>query len=186
MSNKRKKYEKHPYSVRLQVVAKVLCEHLPLRTTGKMFDVNPRQVKYWVSLYSRYGEEGLRMQHRYYPVDFKYKVLQDVFENHFSIHTLHFAVYFTRSWVCRSTLQHPHSGQISRKLWRTSCRKPFSTTLYHNPDNLFIRFAHTFLRQLSHVPDGIFHTVGNDSITAIELLSLYVHFIAHDSGIDCC
>lgn len=31
----------------------------------------------------------------------------------------HFAVYFTRSWVCRSTLQHPHSGQISRKLWRT-------------------------------------------------------------------
>ena len=64
MSNKRKKYEKHPYSVRLQVVAKVLCEHLPLRTTGKMFDVNPRQVKYWVSLYSRYGEEGLRMQHR--------------------------------------------------------------------------------------------------------------------------
>jgi len=55
MSNKRKKYEKHPYSVRLQVVAKVLCEHLPLRTTGKMFDVNPRQVKYWVSLYSRYG-----------------------------------------------------------------------------------------------------------------------------------
>ena len=49
MSNKRKKYEKHPYSVRLQVVAKVLCEHLPLRTTGKMFDVNPRQVKYWVS-----------------------------------------------------------------------------------------------------------------------------------------
>ena len=91
MSNKRKKYEKHPYSVRLQVVAKVLCEHLPLRTTGKMFDVNPRQVKYWVSLYSRYGEEGLRMQHRYYPVDFKYKVLQDVFENHFSIHTPHFA-----------------------------------------------------------------------------------------------
>ena len=49
MSNKRKKYEKHPYSVRLQVVDKVLCEHLPLRTTGKMFDVNPRQVKYWVS-----------------------------------------------------------------------------------------------------------------------------------------
>ena len=45
MSNKRKKYEKHPYSVRLQVVAKVLCEHLPLRTTGKMFDVNPRQVQ---------------------------------------------------------------------------------------------------------------------------------------------
>ena len=85
MSNKRKKYEKHPYSVRLQVVAKVLCEHLPLRTTGKMFDVNPRQVKYWVSLYSRYGEEGLRMQHRYYPVDFKYKVLQDVFENHLSL-----------------------------------------------------------------------------------------------------
>lgn len=44
-----------------------------------------RQVKYWVSLYSRYGEEGLRMQHRYYPVDFKYKVLQDVFENHLSL-----------------------------------------------------------------------------------------------------
>ena len=50
-------------------------------------------------------------------------------------------------------------------------QKAFSTTLYHNPDNLFIRFAHTFLRQLSHVPDGIFHTVGNDSITAVELLS---------------
>ena len=25
------------------------------------------------------------MQHRYYPVDFKYKVLQDVFENHLSL-----------------------------------------------------------------------------------------------------
>ena len=44
MSNKRKKYQKHPYSVQLQVVTNVLCEHLPLHTVGKMFDVNPRQV----------------------------------------------------------------------------------------------------------------------------------------------
>lgn len=85
MSDKRKKYEKHPYSVRLQVVAKVLREHLPIRVTGKMFDVNPRQVKYWVDLYSLYGEEGLRMQQRYYPVEFKHKVLQDMFENHLSL-----------------------------------------------------------------------------------------------------
>ena len=85
MSEKRKKYEKHPYSVRLQVIAKVLGEHLPIRVTGKMFDVNPRQVKYWVDLYSLYGEEGLRMQQRYYPVEFKHKVLQDMFENHLTL-----------------------------------------------------------------------------------------------------
>ena len=49
----------------------------------------------------------------------------------------HFAVYFTRSWVCRSTLQHLHSGQISRKLWRAPCRKPFSNTLWDVSKNIF-------------------------------------------------
>lgn len=49
----------------------------------------------------------------------------------------HFAVYFTRSWVCRSTLQHLHSGQISRKLWRAPCRKPFSNTLWDVAKNIF-------------------------------------------------
>lgn len=49
----------------------------------------------------------------------------------------HFAVYFTRSWVCRSTLQHLHSGQISRKLWRAPCRKTFSNTLWDVSKNIF-------------------------------------------------
>lgn len=49
----------------------------------------------------------------------------------------HFAVYFTRSWVCRSTLQHLHSGQISRKLWRAPCRKPFLNTLWDVSKNIF-------------------------------------------------
>jgi len=62
MSEQRRKYEKHPYPIRLQVVSKVLTEHLPIRTTAKLFGVNSRQVKFWVVLYSRYGEESLRMQ----------------------------------------------------------------------------------------------------------------------------
>ena len=85
MSEKRMKYKKHPYSERLQIVSKVLDEHYPIRTTAKLFDVNQRQVKYWVALYSRYGEEGLRIRSRYYPVEFKYKVLQDMLENHLSL-----------------------------------------------------------------------------------------------------
>ena len=85
MSEKRMKYKKHPYSERLQIVSKVLDEHFPIRTTAKLFDANQRQVKYWVALYSRYGEEGLRMQSRYYPIEFKYKVLQDMIENHLSL-----------------------------------------------------------------------------------------------------
>lgn len=56
----------------------------------------------------------------------------------------HFAVYFTRSWVCRSTLQHLHSGQISRKLWRAPCRKPFSNTLWDVSKKHF-RNPHTLL-----------------------------------------
>jgi transposase len=85
MSEKRRRYKKHPYSDRLQIVSKVLDEHYPIRTTGKLFDANQRQVKYWVALYSRYGEEGLRMQSRYYPMEFKYKVLQDMFETHLTL-----------------------------------------------------------------------------------------------------
>jgi len=30
---------------------------------------------------------------------------------------------------CRSPLRRPHPGKIYHKLWRTSCRKPFSDTL---------------------------------------------------------
>ena len=60
-------------------------EHIPIRTTAKLFDVNQRQVKYWVALYSRYGEEGLRLESRYYPIEFKYKVLQDMLENQLSL-----------------------------------------------------------------------------------------------------
>ena len=60
-------------------------EHYPIRTTAKLFDVNPRQVKYWGALYSRYGEEGLRMQSRYYPVEYKHKALQDLLENHLTL-----------------------------------------------------------------------------------------------------
>lgn len=85
MSDKRRRYKKHPYSERLQIVLKVLDEDYPIRTAAKLFDANPRQVKYWVALYSRYGEEGLRIQPRFYPIDFKYKVLQDMFKNHLSL-----------------------------------------------------------------------------------------------------
>lgn len=85
MSEKRRSNKKHPYSKRLQIVSKVLDEHYPIRTTAKLFDVNQRQVKYWVALYSRYGEEGLRMQPRYYPLEFKYKVLQDMLENQLTL-----------------------------------------------------------------------------------------------------
>src|SRR5215510_10086340 len=85
MSEQRRKYEKHPYPIRLQVVSKVLTEHLPIRTTAKLFGVNPRQVKLWTALYSRYGEEGLRIQSRYYPLDFKHKVLHDMFNNHLTL-----------------------------------------------------------------------------------------------------
>jgi transposase len=85
MSEKHRRNKKHPYSERLQIVSKILDEHSPIRTTARLFDANQRQVKYWVALYSRYGEEGLRMQSRYYPMEFKYKVLQDMFENHLTL-----------------------------------------------------------------------------------------------------
>jgi transposase len=85
MLEKRRRYKKHLYSERLQIVLKVLDKHYPIRTTAKLFDANQRQVKYWVALYSRYGEEGLRMQSRYYPVEFKYKVLRDMLENHLTL-----------------------------------------------------------------------------------------------------
>lgn len=88
MSEKRRSNKKHPYSKRLQIVSKVLDEHYPIRTTAKLFDVNQRQVKYWVALYSRYGEEGLRMQPRYYPLEFRYKVLQDMLDNQLTRHFL--------------------------------------------------------------------------------------------------
>ena len=57
----------------------------------------------------------------------------------------HFAVYFTRSWVCRSTLQHPHSGQLTRKLWRAPCRKPFSNTSLECIKKTFSQSAHLTL-----------------------------------------
>ena len=85
MSEQRRRYKKHPYSERLQIVSKVLDEHLPIRTTAKLFDANHMQVKYMLALYSRYGEEGLRMQLRYYPIEFKYKVLQEMLENSLSL-----------------------------------------------------------------------------------------------------
>ena len=37
--------------------------------------------------------------------------------------------YILPEFGCRSPLWCPHSGKISHKLWRTSCRKPFSNTL---------------------------------------------------------
>ncbi|GHT71542.1 hypothetical protein FACS1894174_07750 [Bacteroidia bacterium] len=40
MSDKRRRYKKHPYSERLQVVSKVLDERFPIRTTAKLFDAN--------------------------------------------------------------------------------------------------------------------------------------------------
>lgn len=76
MSEKLRNNKKHPYSKRLQIVSKVLDEHYPICTTAKLFDTNQRKVKYWGALYSRYGEEGLQMQPRHYPLEFKYKVLR--------------------------------------------------------------------------------------------------------------
>ncbi|KAA6329677.1 hypothetical protein EZS27_021549, partial [termite gut metagenome] len=60
MSETGKKYKKHDYSKRLKIVAKVLEDHLPVRTAARLFEVDSMQVKYWVAMYSRYGEEGLR------------------------------------------------------------------------------------------------------------------------------
>jgi transposase len=85
MSETGKKYKKHDYSKRLQIVAKVLEDHLPVRTAARLFEVDSMQVKYWVAMYSRYGEEGLRMRTKYYPGDFKYKVLYDLFENQLTL-----------------------------------------------------------------------------------------------------
>ena len=38
--------------------------------------------------------------------------------------------YILSEFGCRSSLRQPNSGEISHKLWRTSCRKPFPNTLW--------------------------------------------------------
>ena len=54
---------------------------------------------------------------------------QSMFEKSFLQHARRNLRYILPSFSCRSPLRRLHSGEISRKLRRTSCRKHFSNTL---------------------------------------------------------
>ena len=51
-------------------------------------------------------------------------------------------------------------------------------------DDLFIRLRHTLVREASDIADRVFHSLGDDTVAAIELVSLLKHFITEDPCID--
>ena len=57
---------------------------------------------------------------------------QSVFEKAFPQSARPTLQYILLEFSCHSPLRCPHPGKIFHKLWRTSCRKPFSNTLQVN------------------------------------------------------
>ena len=56
--------------------------------------------------------------------------------------------------------------------------------LYHQLYDLIIRFLHAISCQLTDTHDGFLNIAANNTLSAIELLSLLIHHTAHDAGIN--
>ncbi len=82
----KRQYKKHTFEDRLLAVQKVLNEHVSVREASKIIGADHMQVKYWVSMYERYGESGLRMRNFSYSGEFKTKVIEDMYKNRLTLY----------------------------------------------------------------------------------------------------
>ena len=82
----KRKSKKYSYEDRLFAVLKVLDEHVSVREASKIVGADHMQVKYWVTMYQRYGESGLRMRNFSYSREFKTKLIEDMYENRLTLY----------------------------------------------------------------------------------------------------
>ena len=54
----------------------------------------------------------------------------------------------------------------------------------HNPDNFLIGFFHSVLAKTAYVLKGGFYALCNNTVSAMELLAVFVHVVAQNSGVN--
>ena len=59
---------------------------MSVREASKIIGAGHMQVKYWVSMYERYGKSGLRMRNFSYSGEFKTKVIEDMYKNRLTLY----------------------------------------------------------------------------------------------------
>ena len=53
----------------------------------------------------------------------------------------------------------------------------------HDSDNLLVCLPHAVLSKAADIPDRVLHSLGHDTVTAVELLAVAVHVPAQNAGI---
>lgn len=86
MSERLRKNRKYSLSDRLFAVKKVLNEHISVRSASKLIGADHMQVKYWVSMYERYGKSGLQSGKINYTGEFKNNVIADLYKNNLTLY----------------------------------------------------------------------------------------------------
>lgn len=77
---------KYDYAFKLECVELVTNEHYSCVSVASKRSVSKSNIEKWVRFYSEYGEKGLLpRKNRSYDVDFKFKVLQSIQKESFSL-----------------------------------------------------------------------------------------------------
>lgn len=83
---KRRKNKKHDFTERIVAVRKVLNDHVSVRAAAKEIGADHMQVKYWVSICERHGEDSLLPRRLNYSGEFKVTVIEDMYTNKLTLY----------------------------------------------------------------------------------------------------